>query len=412
MRIERVVSLLTLFTIYFIPLIGLIDFLISISILPGNPGRGRPDHPFPQMIVAKELLALLIFSLLLILTLKKMRSRYLSFIIFSVVGTISIYTDNLIALIAGMRQSVAFVYIIAGAVMMEYYAKMNVNGKDLLATAIKFVLISEFVFVVLQMFIMTTAYEGEGLLGNRTLGSFNNPNTLGAFGALSFLLLFMLKDRVERVSKIFYVMSGVIVFSAGSRLAIIIYILTLSSLIINKFNSKNSKLIVLLIVVALVLFALSYINVLANKPAGVSIVDGARFNNLINYLLSMDFLTILVGQGWGKMTSWYFALIGGSYTNVDGFMSLDSFYAAMIAQIGLVGLFVMLLFTLYVFSQGGRKGLYLFLIFWMISAQVNILEYYPIHFMLFIVLGVLHFDISKVNYSHRLKTNGRLLGAV
>jgi hypothetical protein len=394
-RIERAVSLLTLFTIYFIPIFGIIDFLISISVLPGVPGRGRPDHPFPQMIVAKELLALLIFSLLLILTLKRMRIRYSSFIVFAVVGTITIYTDSLVTLIAGMRQSISFVYIIAGVVMMEYYAKMNIDGRKIFVNALKLVMISEFVFVVLQMQLMP-AYEGEGLLGSRAIGSFNNPNTLGAFGALSFLLLLMFKDSVERVSKIYYIISGIIVFSAGSRLAIIIYIIVFASLLINKFK-KNSKLMVSFIAVILVFLSLSYINILANKPVGISIVEGARAYNLVNYFLSMDFITILIGQGWGKMTSWFFTLTGGSYTNVDGFMRLDSFYAAMIAQIGLIGLFIMLLFTFYIFYQGGRKGIYLFLIFWMMSAQVNILEYYPINFMLFIALGVLHFEYQQRN---------------
>ena len=85
-KINQIISRLIIFSIYLIPLIGLIDFLISIAALPGIPSRGRVDHPFPIMIVGKELLILIMLMLLVVIAVYKLKIQAISGIILMVVG--------------------------------------------------------------------------------------------------------------------------------------------------------------------------------------------------------------------------------------------------------------------------------------------------------------------------------------
>jgi hypothetical protein len=394
MNIGRAVSTLTLFTIYFIPIIGFIDFLISIGVLPGSPGRDRPNHPFPNIIVAKEALALLIFLLLFIIVLKKLRVKRLSFLVVFVLGLFTTTSNDIYSIIAGMRQNIAFVYIPATVFTMYYYYNLNIDGRIKIINALKTILIIEFVFVLLQI-LFQPSNEGFTFLGPRTLGSFTNPNAIGVFASVSIILLLLLRKSKNEVPIIYYLITAFTCLSSGSRIAIFLFILTILSLMISISRNRIDKLISIIIAFLGLFVSIVFINNISSKPAGLSIVDGTRVTNIAKYILNNDSMTLLIGNGWGKHTSWYFALHDGNYTNSPNFVMLDSFYASILAQGGMLGLFIMMLFLSWLFSLGGKKGLYLFFIFCIISIQTNILEFYPIIFYIFIALGMLIFDLRQ-----------------
>jgi len=234
--------------------------------------------------------------------------------------------------------------------------------------------------------------EGFTLLGPKTIGSFTNPNTIGVFASLSLVMLLLLRNNIHNVPIKYYLITAIICLSSGSRTAITLYVFTVLFLMILNNNNKIYKLLSIFIAIVGLSVTMFFINQISSKPEGLSILGGTRVKNLISYTLNNDSMTLLVGNGWGSNTSWYFALYGGSYTDMPNFVKLDSFYSSIIAQIGFVGMVIMMLFLGWLFSLGGKKGIYLFFTFCFISVQTNLLEYYPINFYYFIALGMLIFD--------------------
>ena len=189
MKIDQYISRLIVFAIYFIPIIGLIDFFISVGILSGTPTRGRVDHPFPAMIAGKEVLILIVFVLLAFIALHKLKIQKISAIILMSVGFLMLHTTSMIIMVAGFRESLCFVYVIAGKFLSDK-SQMNqqYDGKAALVKGLKIVLLIEFVFALLQTQFMPSI-EGFTFLGSKPVGTFTNPNAIGVFGALSILLL-------------------------------------------------------------------------------------------------------------------------------------------------------------------------------------------------------------------------------
>jgi hypothetical protein len=405
MRAERLLASLTVFTIYLIPIIGIVDFLISIGVIPGTPGRGRPDHPFPLMIAAKEGLALILFVLLVSISLKKQKVKTLSLVILMAVGLLSVYTSSLIVMIAGFRQSVSFVYIVAGKFLAEYQIKGRLNGKARIIKGLKIVLIIEFVFAVLQTQYMPCV-ESMTFLGAKPIGSFTNPNALGIFGAMSILMLLMLKEKGCSLGKLYYVISGIIVISSSSRIATLLFTLVLIAALMPAFKKLVDKPVAAIISAIMIVVVILNINFITHKPPNLSVLKGTRMMNLVYYIDSTDYPTLLFGQGWGILTSWYFALKGGKYTEVQGFVKLDSFYAAIMAQIGFLGLFLFGTFLFWLFSKGGKKGMYLFIVFCITGVQGNVLEHYPLNFLIFMSLGIC---IAEQNARRMHNSNRKLV---
>ena len=127
------------------------------------------------------------------------------------------------------------------------------------------------------------------------------------------------------------------------------------------------------------------INVIAYKPPELSVFEGERVNNLMNYLTFSDTFHIVFGHGWGHYTSWYLSLSNVSSSPI----ALDSLYASILAQIGLIGSIIMMLFMWWLFSQGGSKGLFLLVVFGVIGLQMNVFEYYPANLLILLALGML-----------------------
>ncbi len=225
-KIDQIISRLIIFSIYLIPLIGLIDFLISIGVLSGSPTRGRVDHPFPVMIVGKELLISIILMLLMVIAVYKSKIQTISAIILMVVGFLMLHTSSLIVMVSGFRESLCFVYVIAGKLFSER-SQINLKyGKADLVKALKIVLLIELLFALLQTQLMP-AVESFTFLGSKPVGSFINPNTIGVFGSLSILLLILFKEKKEKISVLYFTCAILLAFLSGSRVAIMLLMLIL-----------------------------------------------------------------------------------------------------------------------------------------------------------------------------------------
>ena len=384
MKIDQYISRLIVFAIYFIPIIGLIDFFISVGILSGTPTRGRVDHPFPAMIAGKEVLILIVFVLLAFIALHKLKIQKISAIILMSVGFLMLHTTSMIIMVAGFRESLCFVYVIAGKFLSDK-SQMNqqYDGKAALVKGLKIVLLIEFVFALLQTQFMPSI-EGFTFLGSKPVGTFTNPNAIGVFGALSILLLILFKEEKEKIGALYFTCSTILVLLSGSRVAIMLLLLILGINQLTKVKSDSAKVVVFFLGIFVLAITVVNINTIAYKPSGLSVFEGARMLNFINYLTSSDTFHLMFGHGWGVYTSWYFSLSPPSY-----YPPLDSFYAGILAQIGLIGSLILAVFMYWLFSQGGTKGRYLLLVFAIIGLQINVFEYYPANLLIFLALGVL-----------------------
>jgi len=384
MKSNQYISRLIVFAIYLIPIIGLIDFFISVGILSGAPSRGRADHPFPEMIVGKEVLILIVFALLTLIMLHKVKMQKISAIILMAVGLLTLHSTSMIIMVAGFRESLCFAYVIAGKFLSDR-SQMNqqYDGKASLVKGLKIVLLIEFVLALLQTQLMSPA-EGLNFFGSRPLGTFTNPSTLGVFGALSILLLILFKEKNEKIGVLYFTCSTILALLSGSRVAVMLLLLILGMNQLTKIKPYSAKVMVFFLGIFVLAITAVNINFITNKPSSLSLLEGPRMLNFINYLTSSDAFHLMFGHGWGIYTSWYFSLSPPSY-----YPPLDSFYASILAQIGLFGSLILAAFMYWLFSQAGKKGRYLLIVFAIIGLQINVFEYYPVNLLIFLALGVL-----------------------
>ncbi len=382
-KINQIISHLIIFSIYLIPLIGLIDFLISIAAFPGSPSRGRVDHPFSVMIVGKELLILIMLMLLAVIAVYKLKIQAISLIILMVVGFLMLHTPSLIVMVSGFRESLCFVYVIAGKLFSDQ-SRVNLKyGKVNLVKAIKIVLLIELFFALLQTQLMPPV-ESFTFLGSKPVGSFINPNTLGVFGCLSILLLILFKENKEKISVLYFTCAILLAFLSGSRVAITLIMLIL---VINQLTVMKPSLLKLMTAflgLLMLVIIITNINYISNKPLALSVIEGDRVSNIINYLTTTDLFHLLFGYGWGAHTSWYYILSSINSPSI----ALDSLYASMLAQIGLIGSVFLGIFMCWLFNLGGKKGRYLLAVFAIIGIQINVFEYYPANLLIFLALGI------------------------
>lgn len=385
-KIGKVITSLTLFSIYLIPLVGLIDFFMSIGILPGMANRSRLHHPFPQIVLIREIL---IAFLLILLVIRVFRNEgKMHKILFSCVFLLTpllLHSSNLPIFVSGIRQILYFTYVPLGFFIYNYNRSAGINIDRIIFRALKIVLVIQCILALVQLKFMPAA-EGMGHFGPRVLGSFNNPNTLGTFGATTLLILILLSG-VRRLSKFYYLCGVIVVLASGTRTATVLLACVLLGALLKRIKSGVQKGIMAVIALSILLFIITSVNIIANKPAGTEYIwKGSRIQNIGNYVAWVSGPRLLCGYGWGVLTSWYGVLGGDRY--IIGPRGLDSFYGTVLAQIGLIGLSAFMLYLFWLFSLAGKRGLLLFLFFCLIGGQINILEYYPMNLLIFLALGI------------------------
>lgn len=392
----KILPLYLLLTIYLVPLIGAIDFLISIGVLEGASQRSRSSNPFPYLIVLKEVFALFIFAhLFLVAIMNKSLTRIGLFILLFIL-LISL-NFSFIGIVAGVRQSIGLVYIILGMTVIKIFFE-NKNESifiEKFIKAIKIVLLIEFLMACLQIVLMP-GYEGTTFLGSRAIGSFTNPNTLGVFSALALISMFIFKDFIK-VNLLYHFVAIFTVLSAGSRTALILLVMGYIYYGFTLSNLKN-KILFSLLWLIISLLIISNVNIIASKPDGIQILSSVRIDNLLSYINTASSFDLLFGHGWGENTSWHRFL----YFDKANLPPLDSFVASMIYQKGLFGIFLIYAFFGVIFFLAGFKGVYLYIIFVLIGMQINILEFYPINFIIFSLIGIL---IGMENHKRKFRFN-------
>jgi len=191
------------------------------------------------------------------------------------------------------------------------------------------------------------------------------------------------------------------VLASGSRTALILLLLLYFYIGVSIKSYSHVKVLYLLFVFFISIVILLNINYFSSKPQGLSLINSVRVDNLVSYVNSTNFLEFILGNGWGTNTSWHRFLSGEQ----DTLPPLDSFVAAMIYQIGIIGTILLYIVLGIVFSFAGSKGKFLYIMFVLIGGQINILEYYPISFMIFILVGLIiginscqAKGLEKINY--------------
>ena len=384
-RAGQVITSLTLFSIYLIPLVGLIDFFMSIGILPGMTDRSRSLHPFPEIVIIREIVVMLLLLLLIrkVYNTGKMQ-RPLFYSVF-LLAPLLLYSTSFPAFLSGIRQILYFVYVPVGFFIYRYAVRANINIDLKICRSLKVVLVLECIFALIQTQFMPTT-EGLSHFGPRVYGSFNNPNTLGAFGATALLLLILLSKR-RSLHWIYYICAILTVMASGTRGGTILLVCILMVALLKRIRPGLQRGLIAVIALGILLLTIISANVIANKPGNVkNIWEGARVENIEQYIATVDSTNLLTGFGWGVMTSWYQALGGDS--NIIHGIGLDSFYAAILAQIGLIGLIMFMIYLFWLFFHAGKQGILLFLVFSLIGLQINVLEYYPMNLLLFLTLGI------------------------
>lgn len=384
-KAEGMLISLTVFTVYFIPIIGAIDFFISVGILPGSPGRSRPDHPFPEMMVAKDILIGVLLLLLFFIVLKNGRIRKMSIAIILFTVVMSLTSRDLISFFCGIRQGLYLVFVIVGYNLYIYSTQKNIAFKSRITKSLKIILFIEFTAAMLQTQFMPPV-ESYTILGSRTVGTFTNPNSIGIFSVITLLVILFLHGDKKRLHFVYHVMVLLIVISSGSRAATILYAIITGGYFVKTARFQETKLLFLTFGLGILAIAFKYINIIASKPIQLSLLKGARVDNIIQYFNYSDMVTLLLGRGWGIYSNAYYSL--GGEPGITKKIGLDSYYAVMLVQIGFIGLFVVTIFLLWLFSLGGKKGLILFMVFSLIGLQANVWEYFPMNTLIFLTLGI------------------------
>jgi hypothetical protein len=300
-----------------------------------------------------------------------------------VVGFLMLHTSSLIVMVSGFRESLCFVYVIAGKLFSER-SQINLKyGKADLVKALKIVLLIELLFALLQTQLMP-AVESFTFLGSKPVGSFINPNTIGVFGSLSILLLILFKEKKEKISVLYFTCAILLAFLSGSRVAIMLLMLILVMNQLVGMKLSPVKLMISFLSFLMLVIIIININTITYKPSELSTIKGVRILNIINYLTTTDLFHLMFGYGWGSHTSWYYTLSSVSSPSI----ALDSLYASMLAQIGLIGSILLGFFMYWLFGQGGKKGRYLLAVFAIIGMQINVFEYYPANLLIFLSLGI------------------------
>jgi len=385
-KVGQVITSLTLFSIYLIPLVGLIDFFMSIGVLPGMTDRSRSFHPFPQIVIIREIIIMLLLLFLIrkVLYNAGKMQRPLFYTIF-LLTPLLLYSTSLPAFLSGIRQILYFAYVPIGFFVYMYAVRANIDIDMKICRSLKIVLAVECIFALIQTKFMPAA-EGLSHFGSRAIGSFNNPNTLGVFGVTALLILILLSKR-RSLHWIYYIFAITVVLASGTRGATILLVCTLMLALLKKIRPGVQRGLIAVVALSILLTLIINVNVIANKPNTVKkIWKGARTDNIKKYISTVDSSRLLTGYGWGVMTSWFLAMGGDS--NIIYGIGLDSFNAAILSQIGLIGLGMFMIYLFWLFSHAGKTGILLFLFFCLIGLQINVLEYYPMNLLLFLTLGI------------------------
>ena len=228
------------------------------------------------------------------------------------------------------------------------------------------------------------AFEGSGILGPRTVGMTNNPNTAGSLLALAPLLMFApaAGHRVWMLLLSAACFLGAL--TTGSRAAMGGLAVLLMFLVPRAFpKARIPMLIGGLILVAVVGASLNRLSGRYEQLRGRP--ESPRLRIARTALQDASLSEMILGRGIGVGTNTFVTLYGLEHPL--GIIA-DSLFTSWFMQFGFLGLALLLANTYYLFRGFGPEGVFFFLFFCLFSITQNLVEVYPTSFLLMVIAGI------------------------
>jgi hypothetical protein len=370
--INKLIQYIILLAILLTPLFSFYEVLALLT----STVTSQTEALTPIYIkVMKDVFFALIIMLSIYKILRRMRANrhiiiflFLAGIIICNVCLTLINGGNYLLVLAGLRWSIPMFlpFFLIGTIDTKF---MNKITKVLLPL---FVL--HFILQIYQLFNMQLWF-GTNVFGlaARTPGIFMIPNTAAFFTVLCWFFFYYYGEYTERQKIFFHIGAGISIFLTMSGTGIVVYALLLCILALGR---RYLKIVLPFFPIVVVLLLLLVTLVVGRGEDYVQISGGTRVQIFIDELMNANLLTNSFGIGTNTGV-----LLAESEMNVRGGKIVDSTYASLVANLGLVGLvLVTVSVILWLFSalRANRRDIYSFtIIFGLFGATTIIFEAFP-----------------------------------
>ncbi len=405
-------SLILLFVL-FIPVSGFQSVVSSFIHEPVL--RGAAFHSSPFLLAARDLIMLLLYFLLAIKATKErlyddnIGYIYCLLLPLTWAGIFALAHFNEYVLLAGLKSLVYF----GTPLVMKNWFYSDPKALKKLTKALVLVFAIEILICTLQTQIMDSI-EGQTIFGSRVIGSFNNPNTIGAYFALMIFYFLFLEDKILSKLQTFLVLSGCFcgVLMAGSRAAMLGVVSTAVFYFIRQ--KKNPKFLLALgaVTACVGLVFLTKVGSLAGRSGIPPIFKDPRWRMIFEMIERLQIKDLILGYGLGVRTN--FAAV--SAYQLPGQFDIDQFYLnipessliSLTSQVGLLGVTCYVAGFLILSKNTGTRGLALGVFTLILSFSNSIFEMYPIIFLIFTFYAILRFsnNVSEKFLAEKVTTNG------
>lgn len=231
-------------------------------------------------------------------------------------------------------------------------------------------------------------------LFKRVLGTFAYSNAFAFFLVLCISIL--LSNPELKCRKIFIVISSFLVFASGSGAGIVLLLLLycLFFLFMEGWIDRRLKRLIVISSIIFLGMIILFLPIISGRDEVYSVSGAGRITMFMNSFNKADPLAIWVGRGLGvgsNATKYLFDK-GLIVESSDVFMS-DSLYTALFSQVGLIGLFIWLIFNVYIIYLSFIREYLLGIIFFIIYICYNFsgvaFEVFPINWLFPIIIGQL-----------------------
>ena len=366
------------------------SFQESMALIFGGVINNSTALTSPYIKGIKDLVFLLIMLLSLVLILKKYKINKVSFYFFfllliCVLIPAFYFHTNIIVFLVEIRWLIPFFLVIF---------LINKIDKKLLvqiANILYWLFIMHFIVQVLQLF-FAMGYFGKNPFGLslRNPGLFFMPSTAGFF---TILVWFFSKFYMSEVfKKRLSVLIPLSIFLTASGTAIVTYIVVF--FILNLKKTYIPLLPIFLIGLAILIVLL--LDILSGREGIVEESFGTRLMIFKNLFLSSNYLPNNFGLG--TSTSY---LIANKYGLSINSISTDSWYVALIVNLGLINFFLIMMvlsiiFIVLIISK--RKEELIFMVIYLLYGATNVFtESFPANIIFSVLLGY-YLTLQKIKY--------------
>lgn len=391
-KVFGALSFLLILIFLYIPIAGIGD-LINILTMAGYGIRGQRTDPITLLFLyGREMLLALLYlgfffrSCLVPSTLVKPAYFNLLIVIISMSIIISFIKYPPIVIIAGLR---GLEYLPLLFIVPVIFKNTPAIIKSITKILCWFIII-EVLLCLLQTRFMP-AFDGYTFFGSRTVGTFNNPNTIGIFFCFCFYWILFMSNTKHSV--LWTIISGIGLLTTASRTAIIMFFMIIFFYLLThyKMSVHGRGLFLCSSLLAATALFLS-LNLLTGRERikSTSIYKDPRVNILNDFIKKSNAPTFLFGRGIGVGSNTLPTLMSLVGDKTKGIRSIsDSMIVAGLRQYGLIGCIVIEIFFFALSLSLGTSGILLFLMLNIAGFNNPWIEMYPINLMVFTFYGLL-----------------------